>query len=112
MSKNYEKDFNFININYYAENDEKFIPNKAVLNNNKIEKRKEIFRNILNKIDNNYHENFLKKEKINVQFDPLNKKHGIINLTPMSNVKTYLNLKYLQPPGVRQFLKKLSKKMI
>ena len=40
MSKNYEKDFNFININYYAENDEKFIPNKAVLNNNKIEKRK------------------------------------------------------------------------
>ena len=76
MDKNYEKDFNFLNINYYKENDENFNPIllKTPLTVANLKKRKEIFRNNLNLIVNNYHSKFLQKNKIKIKFNPLEQK--------------------------------------
>ena len=74
MEKNYEKDFNFLSINYYKEDDKNFISYKCPLSNAILEKRKEIFKNILNLIVNNYHTKFLQKSKIKVKFNPLEQK--------------------------------------
>ena len=74
MEKQYDKDFNFLNINYFKEEDKNFLPSKSPLNTAIIEKRRDIFRNILNLIVSNYHTKFLQKNKINVKFNPLQQK--------------------------------------
>ena len=74
MEKVYEKDFNFLNINYYKEDDKNFLASKTPLNISTLEKRKEIFRNIINLIVNNYHEAFLQKFNIKTKFNPLEQK--------------------------------------
>ena len=74
MEKYYEKDFDFSSINYYKEKDINFIPNQSPLSLPVLEKRKEIFRNILNLIVNNYHDIYLKKFKITSKFNPLEQK--------------------------------------
>ena len=74
MEKNYEKDFNFLSINYYKEDDKNFISYKCPLSNAILEKRKEIFKNILDLMVNNYHTKFLQKSKIKVKFNPLEQK--------------------------------------
>ena len=74
MEKVYEKDFNFLNINYYKEDDKNFLASKTPLNISTLEKRKEIFRNIINLIVNNYHEAFLQKLNIKTKFNPLEQK--------------------------------------
>ena len=74
MEKNYENDFNFLSINYYKEDDKNFISYKCPLSNSILEKRKEIFKNILDLMVNNYHTKFLQKSKIKVKFNPLEQK--------------------------------------
>ena len=74
MEKYYEKDFDFSSINFYKENDTNFNPNQTLLSLSVLEKRKEIFRNILNLIVNNYHDLYLKKLKITSKFNPLEQK--------------------------------------
>ena len=74
MEKYYEKDFDFSSINYFKENDNNFNPNQSPLSLSILEKRKEIFRNILNLIANNYHDIYLKKLKITSKFNPLEQK--------------------------------------
>ena len=74
MYKNYEQNFNFLNINYYKENDKNFNPNYTSLNILDMKKREEIFRNILNLIVNIYHQKFLNEKKINIKFNPLEQK--------------------------------------
>ena len=74
MEKYYEKDFNFLNINYYKEEDTNFIPCKNSLSISNIEKRKEIFRNILNLMTKTYHDKYLQNNKINIKFNALEQK--------------------------------------
>ena len=74
MEKHYDKDFNFLNINYYKEEDKNFLSCKSPLSVVNMQKRKDIFRNILNLIVNNYHTKYLQKNKINVKFNPLQQK--------------------------------------
>ena len=67
----YPSDFNFLTINYYKENDDNFSPEYNSLSVKETKQRKEIFRNILNKIVNIYHKEYLKKNNISINFDPL-----------------------------------------
>ena len=78
-SKNYPGDFDFLSINYYGLKSEEFCPCERTLNIKESMKRKDIFKNILNKIVNVYHDKYLKRKKINPGFDPLIEKtwyHG------------------------------------
>jgi len=74
ISKNYPIDFNFLSINYYDINNDEFCPIYKPLSINESNKRKEIFKNILNRIVNIYHNNYLKSKKIKIKFDPLKEK--------------------------------------
>ena len=67
----YPSDFNFLTINYYKENDDNFSPEYNSLSVKETKQRKEIFRNILNRIVNIYHKEYLKKNNISINFDPL-----------------------------------------
>jgi len=75
MEKNYGKHFNFLDINYYKENDERnFSPKKSPLNTLITDRRKDIFRNILYFIIKDYHDKFLRKKRIGIRFDPMKQK--------------------------------------
>lgn len=73
MGRNYCKNFNFLDINYYKDNDteKNFNPNKTAINSHLMKRRQEIFRNILYFIVKDYHNKFLKKKKIGIKFDPM-----------------------------------------
>ena len=71
ISTDYPSDFNFLTINYYKENDNTFSPEYNSLSVKETKTRKEIFRNILNRIVNIYHKEYLKKNNITINFDPL-----------------------------------------
>ena len=74
ISKNYPDDFDFLSFNYYDVKSEEYFPCDRPLNLKESMKRKDIFKNILNRIVNVYHEKFLKKKNIRLGFDPLIKK--------------------------------------
>ena len=74
ISKNYPDDFDFLSFNYYDVKSEEYCPCDRPLNLKESMKRKDIFKNILNRIVNVYHEKFLKKKNIRLGFDPLIKK--------------------------------------
>ena len=74
ISKNYPIDFNFLSINYYDINSDEFCPIYKPLSINESHKRKEIFKNILNRIVNIYHDKYLKSKNIKIKFDPLKEK--------------------------------------
>ena len=71
ISKNYPDDFDFLSYNYYDIKNEEFCPCDRPLNLKESMKRKDIFKNILNRIVNVYHDKFLKKKNIEIGFDPL-----------------------------------------
>ena len=62
-SKNYPGDFDFLSINYYGLKSEEFCPCERTLNIKESMKRKDIFKNILNKIVNVYHDKYFKRKK-------------------------------------------------
>lgn len=74
IKKNYPNDFNFLDITYYSETDNKFEPLTRCLTEREINQRKQIFHNILNLIVSDYHEKFLKENKIKIKFNPLTQK--------------------------------------
>ena len=75
INKNYPKNFDFLSINYYDNNNNKeFDPIYKNLSINESQKRKDIFRNILNRIVNVYHNRYLEKKNIKLNFDPLKEK--------------------------------------
>ena len=82
ISKNYPKDFNFLSINYYDINSKDFNPTYQPLNIKDSLKRKEIFKNILNRIVNVYHEKYLNKNNIKLKFEPLTEKTWEHNFNP------------------------------
>ena len=83
INKNYPNNFNFLSINYYDNNNSKdFDPIYNNLSINESQKRREIFRNILNRIVNIYHNKYLSKKNIKLNFDPLKEKTWEHNFDP------------------------------
>ena len=79
INKNYSNNFNFLDINYYSAESNNFEPLLRCLTENEMFQRKQIFHNILNYIVNDYHEKYLKENKIKIKFNPLKQKtwyHG------------------------------------
>ena len=74
ITKNYPDNFDFLSINYYDINSEEFSPSYQPLNIQESNKRREIFKNILNRIVNVYHTKYLSKKNIKTKFDPLKEK--------------------------------------
>ena len=74
ITKNYPDNFDFLSINYYDINSEEFSPSYQPLNIQESNKRREIFKNILNRIVNVYHTKYLSKKNIKIKFDPLKEK--------------------------------------
>ena len=82
INKNYPNNFNFLSINYYDNNNKEFNPIYTNLSINESLKRKEIFKNILNRIVNVYHNKYLAKNNIKLNFDPLKEKTWEHNFDP------------------------------
>ena len=82
ITKNFPSNFNFLSINYYDINNKEFSPTYLPLKVNESLKRKEIFRNILNRIVNFYHERYLEKNNIKIKFNPLKEKTWEHNFNP------------------------------
>ena len=82
INKNYTENFNFLSINYHDINSNKFNPCYKSLTLKESMKRKEIFKNILNRIVNVFHNKYLSKKKIKINFDPLTEKTWEHNFDP------------------------------
>ena len=74
INKNYPKNFNFLDINFFKEGNTNYQPLLRNLTENEINQRKNIFINILNHIVNDFHNKFLKDKKIKLKFNPLTQK--------------------------------------
>ena len=74
IKRNYPSDFNFLEITFYSESDNKFEPLTRCLSEKEMNQRRQIFHNILNYIVSDYHEKFLKEKKIKIKFNPLTQK--------------------------------------
>ena len=82
VNKNYPENFEFLSINYYDINNEDFCPYNKPLNVKESTKRKDIFKNILQRIVNIYHDKYLKRKNIKLGFDPLTEKAWHHNFNP------------------------------
>ena len=82
INKNYPENFNFLSINYHDINSNKFNPCYKSLTLKESMKRKEIFKNILNRIVNVFHNKYLSKKNIKINFDPLVEKTWEHNFDP------------------------------
>ena len=73
INRNYPKDFNFLDINYFKEGNN-YRPLLRNLTESELNQRKNIFINILNHIVNDFHNKFLKERNIKLKFNPLMQK--------------------------------------
>ena len=73
INRNYPKNFNFLDINFFKEGID-YQPLLRNLTENELIKRKNIFINILNQIVNDFHNKFLKEKNIKIKFNPLEQK--------------------------------------
>ena len=71
IKKTYPDNFEFLSINYYEIKSDAFCPCDRPLDLKECMRRKDIFKNILQRIVNVYHEKYLKKKRIKLGFDPL-----------------------------------------
>lgn len=70
--KKFPKNFNFLTLNFYDNDDEKqFSPLDRPLDIKESKERINIFKNLLIEIVNKFHIEFLKREKIEIRFEPL-----------------------------------------
>ena len=74
ISKNYPNNFEFLSINYYDTKSDEFCPCNKPLDLKESLKRKDIFKNILQRIVNLYHDKYLKRKNIKLGFNPLKEK--------------------------------------
>ena len=86
INKNYPKNFNFLDINFFNEGNN-YQPLVRKLTENELNQRKNIFTNILNQIVNDFHNKFLKERNIKIKFNPLIQKtwHHDFNPDKMCN---------------------------
>ena len=71
ISKNYPDNFEFLSINYYDTKSNEFSPCNRPLDLKDTMKRKDIFKNILQRIVNLYHDKYLKRKNIKLGFESL-----------------------------------------
>ena len=72
LDKNYAKTFNFLEINFFDKNNENnFSPIEKNLSIKEIQRRKQIFSDILYQIVNEYYQKFLQDKNIEPNFDPM-----------------------------------------
>ena len=73
--KNYPDNFDFLSINFFDQKKlQEFYPLDRCLTKEEMDERSKIFKNILLHIINKYHTDFLTKNKIKIEFDPLSSK--------------------------------------
>ena len=73
--KNYPDNFDFLSINFFDQKKlQEFYPLDRCLTKKEMDERSKIFKNILLHIINKYHTDFLTKNKIKIEFDPLSSK--------------------------------------
>lgn len=97
INKNYPKDFNFLNINFFKEGDN-YQPIIRNLSENELNQRKNIFINILNQIVNDFHNKFLKEKKIKIKFNPLIQKTWHHDFNPDSMCSQIPKFEIPDPP--------------
>ena len=72
LDKNYPKTFNFLEINFFDKyHENNFSPIEKNLSIKEIQKRKQIFSDILYQIVNEYYQKFLQEKNIEPNFDPM-----------------------------------------
>ena len=72
LDKNYPKTFNFLEINFFDKyHENNFSPIEKNLSIKEIQKRKQIFSDILYQIVNEYYQKFLQEKNIKPNFDPM-----------------------------------------
>ena len=99
ISKNYPDNFDFLSINFYDLKNEDFCSIERMLNFQENNKRKDIFKNILIKIVNIYHDNYLKRNKINLGFNPLIEKSWYHKFNPDEECKDIPLFEIPLPPN-------------
>jgi hypothetical protein len=98
IKTNYPSDFNFLEITYYSETDNKFDPITRSLSEKEMNQRKQIFHNILNYIVSDYHDKFLKENKIKIKFNPLTQKTWHHEFDPDKYCKPIPFFEFPSPP--------------
>ena len=98
IKRNYSNDFNFLDINYYSETNNNYEPILRYLTEKEMNQRKQIFLNILNYIVNDYHEKFLKENKIKIKFNPLTQKTWHHNFDPDKHCSPIPYFEFPSPP--------------
>ena len=98
IKKNYSNDFNFLDINYYSETNNNFEPILRCLTEKEMNQRKQIFQNILIYIVNDYHEKYLKENKIKIKFNPLTQKIWYHNFDPDKHCNPIPFFEFPSPP--------------
>ena len=97
INKNYPKNFNFLDINFFKEGIN-YQPLLRNLTENELSKRKNIFINILNQIVNDFHNKFLKEKNIKIKFNPLIQKTWHHDFNPDTMCEAIPKFEIPDPP--------------
>ena len=97
INKNYPKNFNFLDINFFKDGIN-YQPLLRNLTENELSKRKNIFINILNQIVNDFHNKFLKEKNIKIKFNPLIQKTWHHDFNPDTMCESIPKFEIPDPP--------------
>ena len=97
INKNYPKNFNFLDINFFKDGIN-YQPLLRNLTENELSKRKNIFINILNQIVNDFHNKFLKEKNIKIKFNPLIQKTWHHDFNPDTMCEAIPKFEIPDPP--------------
>ena len=97
INRNYPKNFNFLDINFFKEGID-YQPLLRNLTENELIKRKNIFINILNQIVNDFHNKFLKEKNIKIKFNPLEQKTWHHDFNPDTMCEPIPKFEIPEPP--------------
>ena len=97
INKNYPKNFNFLDINFFKDGIN-YQPLLRNLTENELIKRKNIFINILNQIVNDFHNKFLKEKNIKIKFNPLIQKTWHHDFNPDTMCESIPKFEIPDPP--------------
>ena len=97
INKNYPKNFNFLDINFFKEGIN-YQPLLRNLTENELSKRKNIFINILKQIVNDFHNKFLKEKNIKIKFNPLIQKTWHHDFNPDTMCEAIPKFEIPDPP--------------
>ena len=105
INKNYPKNFNFLDINFFKD-EINYQPLVGNLSEKDLNQRKNIFINILNQIVNDFHTKFLKERKINLKFNPLLQKTWHHDFNPDTQCTPIPQFELPPPPQCKSVFEK------